>query len=364
MNRIRYFMTMLLPLMVIGMLLWPQQASGAAADALSLWWQAIVPALLPFFICFELFMALDISQSCGRPLEVLMRPLFALPGAASLALVLGFCCGFPSGAVIAAGLQRRGQISAAEASRLIAFTNNASPLYIRLGVAGGILGCPQAASILLFCQYSGNFLLGLLLSWFGRRKQVIADFYSALPPQKKIYSSWGNLLKEGCRRAAENVALIGCYMCFFSVVTTLLLALWQWLAPTNGENYLSAVIAGFWEMSLGVKALANLPLEQAVPWTALILAWGGVSVQAQVAAMIAGCGIHMRWYLLGRLFHCLYSYGVARYLVSSISLPAAAWFTIPPAPSVYLFWQQAVWAIAIWLTLAFCLRIFEKYHGC
>ncbi|MCR4962529.1 MAG: hypothetical protein K6B40_01455 [Firmicutes bacterium] len=342
-NKIKSTAKVLLPLIFVGMLLWPQQAAGAAAEALQLWWQAIVPALLPFFICFELFMALDTVQGWARPLEALMRPLFALPGAASLAVVLGFCCGFPSGAVIAAALRRRGQISREEAARLIAFTNNASPLYISLGVAGGILGCRQAAPVLLFCQYSGNLLWGLLLSLGKRRHPGPSGPYVLSLPPAAGRPAWGLLLKESARQAAENVTLIGCYMCFFSVLTALLLSLWQLAAPAGVGQGLSAAVAGFWEMSLGVKALADLPLQQALPWTALILAWGGVSVQAQVAAMVAGGGVSLRWYFLGRVFHCLYSYAMARFLLSFLPLPAAAWPVTGPEPSVFCFGGRGFW---------------------
>ncbi|MEG2213919.1 MAG: hypothetical protein RRY35_08495, partial [Clostridiales bacterium] len=98
-----------------------------------------------------------------------------------------------------------------------------------------------------------------------------------------------------------------------------------------------AFLAGFWEMSLGINALANLSPAQAIPWAAMLLAWGGISVQAQVAAMVAGTGIRLRFYLLCRLLHSVFSYFAAREGLKLLSLPATTLTLLPTCPSPMLF---------------------------
>ncbi|MEG2212298.1 MAG: nucleoside recognition domain-containing protein, partial [Clostridiales bacterium] len=221
MLKIRPIMIVTLLFLLVSMLLNPSAAASAAAHGLSLWWQIIAPSLLPFFISFELLLNLGLGNVLGRLLEPIMRPVFALPGTAALGVAMGFCAGFPTGAAIAAALRNQGEITAAEGERLIAFTNNASPLYLSVGVAAGILHCPQAALLLMAVQYLGNIALGITLSLLpGARKKVAHPTKTILPPPCHP-PSFGLLLKNAALKSAQNIALIGCYMAFFSVLTTM-----------------------------------------------------------------------------------------------------------------------------------------------
>lgn len=307
--------------LLVFMLINPVEAFNSAVSGLSLWWEVIVPSLLPFFIGFELLLAMGISNFLRSGLEPLMRPLFALPGASALAVAMGFCSGFPTGAAIAAGLHNNGDISHSEGARLIAFTNNASPLYITIGISAGILGYPQAAAILMPVHYLGNLLIGLLLRfWPGSHRCCYRA--SLREPTVQLLSP-GLLLKNAAFKSAANIMLIGCYMTFFSVLSHMILLIPPLPQLLAQNPQFAALGSGFWEMSLGINALATLPLDQSIPLAAVILAWGGISVQAQVAAMVAGTGIKMNIYYLSRLLHVIISYTVASAICKIINIPLA-----------------------------------------
>lgn len=59
-----------------------------------------------------------------------MRPLFNVPGEGSYALLMGIVSGYPIGAKIIVNLKEKGICNKIEAERLLAFTNNSSPLFI------------------------------------------------------------------------------------------------------------------------------------------------------------------------------------------------------------------------------------------
>ena len=158
-----------LAVLAVFLLLRPTSALAAARAALMLWYQVVVPSLLPFFILAELLVGLGGAELAGRRLSPLMRPLFNLPGAAALGLVMGFCSGFPAGATVAARLRRAGLLTAEEGARLAAFTNTAGPLYVGVAVAGGLLGQPRLAPLLFISHYGLNLLLGVGLGLWSRR---------------------------------------------------------------------------------------------------------------------------------------------------------------------------------------------------
>ena len=114
------------------MLQQPQAALLAAQNALGSWWRNVLPALLPFFILTEFLSRCGFIRALSIWLEPIMQPLFRLPGAAALGIILGFFAGSPTGGAIAGQLRSQQLISRNEGERLTAFCNNAGPLYVMI----------------------------------------------------------------------------------------------------------------------------------------------------------------------------------------------------------------------------------------
>lgn len=356
----------MLVVLLIAMISQPDAAYDSAVRGLLLWWEIVTPALLPFFFLSELLMEMNISSYLRRAMSPLMRPLFNLPGAASLAVALGFCSGFPSGAAITAGLRRKGEISREEGERLICFTNNAGPLYISVALAGGLLHCPKAAMVIALAHYGGNLLLGISMGILARRRKanISSSAYKEQPtepPSSNIeLKDFGSILKAAIKRAAANIITIGCLMTFFAVTSGLIMQL-----PLPDNTYFHAFIQGFWEMSLGVNALADshLSLSAVIPAAVAVISFGGVSVQMQVLSMVADTDIRIFPYLLSRVLHALLGFGIARLLCSVISLPTAAAAFI--APQINLFahaWQMLALGLFVLLLVSLLTRLIQLVH--
>ncbi|MDO4732328.1 MAG: hypothetical protein Q4B50_02260 [Bacillota bacterium] len=314
-------MLLLLLFLLLSLIFQPSLGYQAAERGLRLWWQVVLPALLPFFITSELLLGLGLAAKAGPGLAPLMGPLFHLPGSAALAVVMGFCSGFPSGAALAAGLYREKSISAGQAARLIAFCNNAGPLYLTVSLATGLLGCPPAALILLLSHYGSDLLLGFALGRAARLRGEPLPRTSGCRPLPQEEQALGSLLRAAARRACENLLLIGAYMVFFSVLTALL------MAPLPAlPSLLHSCLLGLFEMSLALEELAGsgLSLERLLPWAAAILSFGGLSVQAQVLAMLSGTEIRPGLYLLCRPLQAFLAFGLAGLLCHLLPLPLSA----------------------------------------
>jgi sporulation integral membrane protein YlbJ len=160
----------------LGMLIYPAPTFAAANSAINVWWQVVCPSLLPFFIIAELLSRLGAVHFLGVLLEPVMRPLFRLPGCAAFAIAMGFTSGFPAGASLTASLRQQQLISRQEGERLVAFTNNASPLFIFVAVSVGLLGQPGLGLMLATVHYGSNLLIGILLRfWPGSKREPPPD---------------------------------------------------------------------------------------------------------------------------------------------------------------------------------------------
>ncbi|MCL2456865.1 MAG: sporulation integral membrane protein YlbJ, partial [Defluviitaleaceae bacterium] len=119
----------------IFLLIFPQIILTAARDGLMLWFNNVLPSILPFMIATNMLISLGFVDVLSKFLAPIMQKIFGLPGAAGFGLIAGLTSGYPIGAKTAADLRRNGKLSAQEAQHLISFCNNAGPLFI-LGVVG------------------------------------------------------------------------------------------------------------------------------------------------------------------------------------------------------------------------------------
>ena len=112
------------------MLLCPQEVFFGASKGLLLWFQTVLPTLLPFMILSGLLISTNSIVYLDRIFGPLFCRLFRTSENASFAIIAGFLCGYPMGAKVTADLLRQERISKAEGQYLLSFCNNTSPMFI------------------------------------------------------------------------------------------------------------------------------------------------------------------------------------------------------------------------------------------
>ena len=128
--------------------LFPQAAMQGVKDGLLLWTQAVLPALLPFFVVTSLLQssgALDLLSPLAAPL----CRLFRLPKRAGGILLAGWLSGAPNGARLASALCAEGSLPPDACARLTAVCTVTGPLFL-VGAAGW--AAPRAARCCLPCS--------------------------------------------------------------------------------------------------------------------------------------------------------------------------------------------------------------------
>ncbi|HHW15674.1 MAG TPA: sporulation integral membrane protein YlbJ, partial [Firmicutes bacterium] len=211
----------------------PEASLVAARQGLQLWWAAVLPSLLPFFILNDLLQALGVVKALGFLCEPLMRPLFNLPGAAGFALAVGFTSGFPAGARAAASLTSAGLCTPEEGSRLAAFANAAGPLFITGVTAVSLFRTPAAGPLLALAHYGAALMVGILLARLpsvrqpapgddrrsgghsrSRRPPALRSAWQALREAAETTPPLGQLLGAVVRSAGQAVLVIGGFIVF------------------------------------------------------------------------------------------------------------------------------------------------------
>lgn len=318
----------LLPLLALGLAAGvaanPAIALNAARQGINLWLTSVLPCQLPFFILADLLQATGVVRTLGLLLQPLMRPLFGLPGAAGFALAVGFTSGPPGGARAAARLTAEGLLTREEGSRLAGFANAAGPLFVTGVTATSLFQVPSAAPLLVIAHYGAALLAGLILARGPAPRQIpppspgpgrtFRAAWSELRSATEHAPTLGHLLARVVRDAGEAVLIVGGFMVFFSVLIGLLeesglmgllMAPGEWAAARLGlpRGLITSAGAGIIEITAGLSRIASTsgPLPLRLATASAALAWSGLSIHAQAAAVSAAAGLSYRRFLESRL---------------------------------------------------------------
>ncbi len=288
MKRIAYttLLIILFLMLTACLLIYPSLCLTFALTGLNLWFQKMVPTLLPFMILSGIMIRMNLTEKIVFLVRPLLQPFFRLRPAPLYAIIVGFLCGFPMGARVVADLYSRHKITKAEASYLLAFCNNIGPIYFT-GFVLTTLSLKETAPYLLG-MYGLPLLYGIFLrhTFYARKLNE-----QSLPADAKTPAS-GLLeaLDDSITAGMEGITKLGGYMIFFNLLNIIPLLL-------LGENHLSGIFNCFLEITSGIQFLGN-----SNPAAVLILvSFGGLSCLAQTNSCIRHTDLSIKSYILHKL---------------------------------------------------------------
>lgn len=259
-------------------LCFPELSIQGSKDGLLLWYDTVVPTLLPFIILTNTLICID-AISC---FTYLFYPLYhliphLLKPLASL-LIIGFFCGYPMGAKMIDDFIADGSMSKQQGSFLLCVCNNASPMFLIGYVAIAVLKRSISIPVFLFCIYAPVFIF-FFLSIFIRPQLI-------LEPSQLHHTHSFDLPKNEMDIMTNSFAVIlkiGGYMMLFSILS-------KFLAILPIPDYpLRAFLLGSSEVTTGIRYLSTQRLPSTTK-TALIgaaAAFGGLSSAAQTKSVLS-----------------------------------------------------------------------------
>ena len=293
---------------VVSLVFYPSQAFEASLNGLNLWWNAVFPALLPYYILCDIAGAYGLTRIFGGRLGP-------------------FLIGSPYGAAIAAKQRRDGLISRAAAERLTVTTHYANPIFMITVIAAAFLKKPELGLFIIIVHYGSAFLCKSVIRYFGRRKQLHAEL--EIPPANQApptdrYRTFGQVLGESVADSLQKLMELGGTIIMFAValklaselgISNVIIKLIQpVLIPFRIPNEaFEPMLAGFFEMHIGAYALTQSPLAMGymLAFISAALAWGGIAVHLQVRAALHNTDIRYTPFLLGRLSQAAAAAGIA-----------------------------------------------------
>lgn len=273
--------------MASAMIISPESSICAAKSALNICAEIVIPTLFPFIFCGNMLIALGAARIAGRFFSKAMYPLFGVSGEGALAFVLGIISGYPVGAVCAASLYSSGECSKTDAEKLLAFCNNSGPMFIIGSVGTGMLGNYKLGVFLYIVHILSAVICGMIFKNYQR-----GGAEKVLPPAREDADLKSAVLDIGAAvvKSVNTILLICGFVIVFSVFTRALPNFFL-------RDYLYAIF----EITGGLASLLKGASTKILPLVSFFTAFSGLSVLAQVYAVIKPFGLSIKPYFTGKL---------------------------------------------------------------
>lgn len=278
------------------MLFFPTPVFEGASEGILLWFQIVLPTLLPFILLSNLMIQTNAVYYISKITGPVLGKIFGVSNSGSFAVISGFLCGYPMGAKVTSDLLRTGRISYEEASYLLSFCNNTSPMFIISYVVmqntpSDRLVIPSIAILFLSPAICSRIFFPFY------KKSLVSNRFPGLSPAKERPFSL-TILDTCMMNSFEAIAKVGGYIMLFSIITKL-----ACLLPWN--NWIPfQIFLSFLEITAGIPVITKLSI---LPWSMrwmLILgltSFGGLCAAAQTSCMIQGSELKISSYLIEKL---------------------------------------------------------------
>ncbi len=307
----------ILPVFVLILLLThPALSVSGAQNGLLLWFNIVLPTLLPFMLCSGLIVAWGGVPLLGRPLSPLLTRLGFSPEGI-YALLTGLLCGYPMGAKNTADFLRSHRIRKEEGFLLLAVSGCPSPMFLSGYVRSHLDPSVSFAVILAGIYLPIPLMAAAARIVYGVKKNTPVRAEN-LPghisfPSEKVGSVPGfyeprrNLpetsFDEILMNSLEIMVRIGGYIMLYSILAAFVSSL---KLPAYPE-----LLLGFIEMTTGINAISlssQMHGHTAAAAITAAAAFGGLSGVSQTETVIKNAGLSIRHYVFWKLIHASLAY--------------------------------------------------------
>lgn len=287
------------------LLVFPKASLAGAKSGLLLWFNTVLPTLLPFIIVSNLIIQLDITGLISAVLYPFLHRILGVSKNGCYPVLIGMLSGYPVGAKACADLVIEQKISKREGQFLLSFCNNASPMFILSFVAMQSLGlagrCYGFLGIILFSALTSGLLFRFICGFFPKTQggpwndSIISS--QSLEKDHTLFS----LLDSSILNGFQILVKIGGYIILFSILAQITAEI-HWIPES-----LQLIFIGMLEITTGISTIAasSMELTKKIVLVGTLTAFGGFSSLAQTKSVIADSGLSIGIYFITKAINAL-----------------------------------------------------------
>lgn len=267
----------------------PSLSLEGARSGLLLWYQTVLPTLLPFMICSNVIVSLGGIRLLTAPLKPVLGKLLCLSENGCYVLVSGLLCGYPMGAKTCSEFVSQEMVSPREGRYLLSISNHPSPMFL-LGYMASLMDPHIPVGLVLISIY----LPVLPLAFLSRAVYRIRGFRRFAVQKTQPHLSFD----ESMMNCFEVMVKIGGYIMLFSILARFIGQL-AFLSPPVQALVLAAV-----EITTGIQAVTHT-FHGALQGLFLCFTavFGGLCGLFQTKSVLKDSRLSLTHYVLWKLVH-------------------------------------------------------------
>lgn len=257
--------------------------TDAASYGLMLWYNNIVPLLLPFLLISEIILSNSIKNKKSNPIFIIISS--------------GLLCGFPIGSKTISYFYTYNKITYQKANALMILCNNVSPVFLFGYILNHLLNNIVPFYYAIIAIYLPQILYTLMLYLFNTNEKTNLD--SVLDNNETVNET--NIINN----VLSQILRIGFFICICSIVSELLASI------PFFNNEIRTLIYSFIEITKGTSKIISCEAFSQKIKIALIFSFtvfGGLSSILQINDMIKKSKLSLINYILGKFICAVATY--------------------------------------------------------
>ena len=276
----------LLIIMILYFLIYPQNALMASRRGLTLWFEQILPTLLPFSVISYIVLH---SNLFSHPAHEKKHSFLRIQPEEWYVIFCGFLFGFPIGSKLSADLYEHHRIVKKRAQILACFTNNLSPVFV---------------TSVLVNQLHFSSVVPFFLLLYGIPLCICLALLSFIKPERFVHEKKASrfqlnmqIVDASIINGFETLIKICGYIMMFSIFAEIAQSI------PYGSSFPKLVLTGCLEVTNGISALSQFSCNhfQKYLLTVLFLALNGISGLFQTASLLSVSNLSIKQYLKMKL---------------------------------------------------------------
>ena len=304
MNKIK-FTTICTLLFLALLLISPELSFESAKKGLLLWFNTVVPTLLPFLILSNFMIYFKITSFISKIFAPVLCPILKISPNACYPVIIGMLSGYPLGAKTCNDFVEEKLISKKEANDLILLCNNASPMFLTYYVSCYCLNAENKQYIYYGIVILSSFLTFILFHFTSSTFIKNKTFHKTVSIVQNTETNFLPFLDKAIMNSSAILVKVGGYIILFSILANHIISL-----PFL-PLYIKSFIAAIFELTIGTYSLSTLPSLPCQTKTALILSlasFGGLSALLQTKSVILSSRLSIKRYFVGKCISAFLTY--------------------------------------------------------
>lgn len=264
------------------LLIFHNETIEGTQNGLLLWYQTLIPSLLPFIIVTNALSETNAYQAAATHFQKYCpRRIYEI-----MAILLGNLCGYPIGGKIISDFVKNRYISPLTANRILSLSSQASPMFLIGYVHMHIINDAIPLPVFLLSIYLPVIVCYPFFTRFNHGKTERPDSLS-----KKNFC-----ISDTFLHAVQIMVMIGMYVIIFSIILCILL-------PICRHTGLKLLLS-FFEITTGLKLLYSLTLPKILKlsFVCALSSFGGLCSAFQIKGVLDYSAASIKKYLLDKIF--------------------------------------------------------------